>query len=213
MCVYVARQVRKPDRWAGRLFLKRMNDQHSPLTDWGLQYVRIEPRFEILDVGCGGGRTLEKLATLAPEGHVCGVDFAAGSIVESQRRNAKRIDAGRVEVRHASVDHLPYPEGRFDLVTAIETHYYWPDLVGGLREIRRVLRPGGTLLVVAELHRDGPLGGLYRIVMAPLSGAVLSAREHVEAFERAGYADVEVRTHGHGWISVWGTVPPGAPTP
>jgi ubiquinone/menaquinone biosynthesis C-methylase UbiE len=131
---YVMRQVRKPGRWIGMPFLWSMNQSHSALTDWGLEHVRFGKDFRILDVGCGGGRTIEKLAALAPEGRVCGVDYSAGSVAASRAKNARLIAAGRVEVREAPVSHLPYPDREFDLVTAIETHYYWPDLPGDLRE-------------------------------------------------------------------------------
>jgi len=43
----------------------------------------------------------------------------------------------------------------FDLVTAIETQYYWPDLVNDMREILRVLAPGGTLVIIAESYKNG----------------------------------------------------------
>jgi len=72
---YVLNQVRKPTRWVGRLFLWIMNSSHSRVTDWGLKHVRIEKGFTILDVGCGGGRTIQKLAALAPEGVIDGIDL------------------------------------------------------------------------------------------------------------------------------------------
>ena len=65
--VYIANQVRKPSRGLGRGALARMNLSHSRLTDWGLEHVRVEKRFTILDVGCGGGRTIQKLAAVATE--------------------------------------------------------------------------------------------------------------------------------------------------
>jgi trans-aconitate methyltransferase len=73
LAFYVLNQVRKPTRWVGRLFLWIMNSSHSGVTDWGLRRVRIERDFKILDVGCGGGSTIEKLAALAPEGVVHGM--------------------------------------------------------------------------------------------------------------------------------------------
>ncbi len=63
-----------------------MNVSHSRVADWGLQHVRIEKDFTILDVGCGGGRTIQKLAALATEGIVYGVDYAKGSVAASRQR-------------------------------------------------------------------------------------------------------------------------------
>src|SRR5262252_1286713 len=92
--VYLARQVRKPNRWLGRPFLWIMNLSHSGLTNWGLQHVTIERPFTILEIGCGGGRTIQKLAARASEGVVCGVDYASGSVAVSRSRNAELIKAG-----------------------------------------------------------------------------------------------------------------------
>ena len=69
----VTRQCRKPTRWAGKPYLWLMNISHSGLTDWGLQHVVIEKRFT-MDVGCGGGKTVDKLAAMASDGKVYGID-------------------------------------------------------------------------------------------------------------------------------------------
>src|SRR5262245_48386598 len=108
LAVVFSEQVRKPSRLLGRGALLRMNLSHSALTDWGLGHVRVEKSFAILDVGCGGGRTVQKLAAIATEGHVVGVDFAAGSVHMTRELNAEAIRAGRVEVHEAPVSKLPF---------------------------------------------------------------------------------------------------------
>src|SRR5262249_1164596 len=160
--LYLFKQVRRPDPFAGRLFLWMMNRSHSHLTDWGLKHVRIEGQFAILDVGCGGGRTIQKLAALAHDGTVDGVDYASCSVAASSAKNAELIRAGRVQIQQASVSRLPFPENKFDLVTAVETQYYWPDLTNDMREILRVLKPGGTLLILAEVYRKGARNKMLR---------------------------------------------------
>jgi SAM-dependent methyltransferase len=198
---YVLNQVRKPSKWLGRLFLKNMNARHSAVTDWGLGHVEFGDQLAILDVGCGGGRTLAKLAALAPRAHIVGVDYAAGSVAESRTHNAALIATGRIEVLRASVSHLPGAAGQYDLVTAVETHYYWPNLAGSFEEIRRVLRPGGTLVLIAETYLDSWFGWLAKLVMAPLRAAVLSSDEHREVLARAGYEAIVVNTdRRRGWI-------------
>lgn len=121
--IYTLNQVRKPTKWVGRFFLWIMNLSHAGLTDWGLKHVQVERHFTILDVGCGGGRTIQKLATLTPEGKVYGVDYAKGSVAASRGKNAQLIETGRVEIKQASVSQLPFPEDKFNLVTAVETQY------------------------------------------------------------------------------------------
>jgi cyclopropane fatty-acyl-phospholipid synthase-like methyltransferase len=73
-------QCRKPTGRMGRFTLWRMNWSHSRLTDWGLAKISIGPHSTILDVGCGGGRTVSKLAAIATQGQVCGIDYSDESV-------------------------------------------------------------------------------------------------------------------------------------
>ncbi|HEY1160674.1 MAG TPA: class I SAM-dependent methyltransferase [Terracidiphilus sp.] len=206
--VYVINQVRKPTRWVGRFFLWIMNISHSSLTDWGLEHVQIEEHFTILDVGCGGGRTIEKLAAVATKGMVYGVDYAKGSVAASGAKNARLIQEGRVEIKQASVSQLPFPDDKFNLATAVETQYYWPDLVNDMREIQRVLKPGGTLIVIAESYKKGAYNKLQRPVMKLLRSANLGVDEHRELFSAAGYTDIQIfEERAKGWICGIGKKP------
>jgi ubiquinone/menaquinone biosynthesis C-methylase UbiE len=178
-----------------------MNVSHSSLTDWGLKHVTIAKCFTILDVGCGGGRTVEKLAALAPAGMIYGVDYAAGSVAASRSKNAGLIKAGRVEIQQAPVSRLPFPDDKFDLVTAIETQYYWPNLEADMHEILRVLKPGGVLIVIAESYRSGKYDKLQQPAMKLLRAARLSIEEQRELFSAAGYLDIQTfEEPKRGWM-------------
>src|SRR5579871_6335761 len=82
-------QCRKPKWWLGRVILWTMNVRHSGVTDWGLKQLPLEKHFTMLDVGCGGGRTLDRLATIASEGKVFGIDYSAASVAAARRTNAR----------------------------------------------------------------------------------------------------------------------------
>lgn len=205
---WMMREARRPSRGLGRLFLWSMNRSHSPLTDWGLAQVAIANDAAILDVGCGGGRTIQKLAARAAGGRVCGADISAGSVDASRATNAARVRAGRVEVKQASVSQLPWPDATFDLVTAVETHYYWPDPPRDLAEVRRVLKPGGTAVVIAEAYKGGSTYAAQAPFMRLVGATLMSADEHRAWFERAGLTGVQVHERrGHGWICVTGKRP------
>ena len=180
-----------------------MNSRHSKVTDWGLGHVSIEKDYTILDVGCGGGRTLNKLAESATQGKVYGVDYSEESVAASKRTNARWIDIGRVEVRHGSVSQLPFGDGMFDLVTAVETHFWWPNLPADMCEIFRVLKTGGTLIVIAEVYK-GANTNVVRLAekFAARSGmALLDVAEHRELFAKAGYSNVQIiEDRDRGWI-------------
>jgi SAM-dependent methyltransferase len=154
---WLLRQVGRPRGQPGKSMVRGWNRSHAKLTDWGLQQVMLPRNAVMLDVGCGGGRTVSRLSELAPAGRVVGLDVSAASVVVAQDTNAGGIEAGRVQILQGSVAALPFPSGVFDLVTAVETHYYWPDLAANVKEILRVLKPGGTFALIAEAYRGGPL--------------------------------------------------------
>ena len=202
--VRMSNQVRKPSGRLGRAVVGRMNLSHASLTDWGLEHVRIEPSFTMLDVGCGGGRTIHVLAARAPNGRVYGIDYSEASVEASRETNQSAVAAGRVEIQQGSVSKLPFADAMFDLVTAVETHYYWPDLPNDAREIARVLKPGGTLVVIAEAYK-GRWGWLFQLAMLPMRAKLMSADEHRAWLETAGFTDVQVaEKRGRGWICVTG---------
>lgn len=201
-------QCRKPRWWLGHLVVRGMNRSHLALTNWGLGHVAIGERFTILDVGCGGGRTIQTFAEIASGGKVFGVDYSATSVSAARRTNAAAIAAGRVDVRQASVSALPFPDDTFDLVSAIETHYYWPAPADDMREIRRVLKPGGRLVVIAEAYKPDAGGTVMTIPMTLLRAHFLTVREHRELLAAAGFTDVVIHEERkRGWLCAVGQKP------
>jgi ubiquinone/menaquinone biosynthesis C-methylase UbiE len=138
-------------------------------------------------------------------GVVYGVDYAKGSVAASRAKNAELIQAGRVEIKEGSVSELPFADNKFDLVTAVETQYYWPDLVKDTQEVLRVLKPGGTLVVILESYKKGIRNKLEQPAMKLLGTSNLCADEQWELFVKAGYADVQIFEElRKGWICATG---------
>lgn len=207
----VARQWRKPTGRLGRWLARAMNSTHSMLTDWGLRQVSIGTRDTVLDIGCGGGGTVRKLAAIAAAGKVYGIDHSEESVSVSKNTNRTLIGAGRVEIRQGGVSSLPFADKMFDLVTAVNTHYYWPDLVNDMREVLRVLRPGGMLILIGQGYKGAKYGDrdLKFLKLAdPRGTAYLSEEELGLLFSTAGYTEVHVvMDHDRGWIRALGRKP------
>ncbi len=201
-------QCKQPQGWLGRLLLRNMNQRHSPLTDWGLSHISVGPRDTVLDIGCGGGRTIGKLAAAAAQGKVFGIDHSEASVATSTKTNEKLIQEGRVEIRRGSVSELPFRDGTFDLVTAVETHFFWPNLPGDVREVFRVVKPGGRFILVAEVYRGAPtlVSRLAEKNQHLSTMALLTPEEHRQLLEQAGFTNVGVDTNpSRGWICAFGT--------
>lgn len=140
--------MRKPKGKLGKIQLKSMNKEHTPVSLWGLKHLDINPDDIILDVGCGGGINVKRMAEKAKK--VYGIDYSIESVNLSREVNYQEIYDGKVEIQKGNVKSLPYDDNTFDIVTAFETVYFWPDIEKCFGEVKRVLKPGGTFLIGME---------------------------------------------------------------
>ena len=127
--------TRKPVGLGGKIMVAMMNFGHSAMAEWGLRFLQPAPDAMVLDCGCGGGANIETLLKLCPNGKVQGIDYSAVSVEKARKVNARAIAAGRCTVQQASVAELPFEAEQFDVVTAFETVYFWPELAQNFREV------------------------------------------------------------------------------
>jgi ubiquinone/menaquinone biosynthesis C-methylase UbiE len=202
---YVFEQAGKPRGKFGELFAMSMNLGHSKLTRWGLSYLTVNPEDFVLDVGCGGGKTVSRLAKIAREGKVWGVDYSDASVAAATRANRKSIDNGQVKILKASVSELPFPGEMFDLVTAVETCYFWPDFHENLKEIYRVLKPGGSFVIINEAYKNEKFEKRNSSIANTCKFLYYLPLEFKEYFEKAGFSQIRIKTiESKNWITVIG---------
>ncbi len=143
-------QCARPKGALGRVMLSFMNYTHAPLTNWGLKLVDVQDGWTMLDVGCGGGFTIRRLLKRSKDAQVYGIDISEESVAKAKKVNAEVLDK-QVFVTLGSAEKLPYEDGKFNLVTAVETVYFWPNLPNCLQEVRRVLKSGGKFAILVEV--------------------------------------------------------------
>ena len=103
----------------------------------------------MLDIGCGGGATIKRLLKRSKGAHVYGIDISEESVTKARKLNSNFLDK-QVFVCQGSAEKLPYEDEKFDLVTAVETVYFWPNLPSCLQEVYRVLKPGAKFAIMVE---------------------------------------------------------------
>lgn len=182
--------TRKPTGFGGKLMVLMMNVGHRALSGWGLRFLKLAPDAKVLDCGCGGGANIRTLLKKCPKGIVKGIDYSAVSAEQARKRNADAIQAGRCAVWQGSVEQIIFASGWFDAVTAFETVYFWPDLPKSFREIRRVLRPGGTLLICNECSGDAPGDEAWTKKIAGMR--IYPAAELQRLLEQAGFRRIQI---------------------
>lgn len=189
----------------GKLMLADMNEHHLPVTTWGLSHWTVNPNDTILDIGCGGGRTIHTLSQNVTSGKVYGVDYSETALECAAEYNAAEIAANKVKVINASVECLPFSDQTFDKIVTVESFYFWPSPVDNLREVRRVLKIGGTFLLIADIHGDADLTEHEMENIARYNLFNPTKAEFEELFKQAGFSEITIHTKdGTNWICVEG---------
>lgn len=151
---FIAEQARHARGLLGRVLAAIMARETLAANRQAMNALDIAPGERVLDIGCGHGRGLADLAARARGGKVVGVDPSPLMIEIAARRNRRSIRSGRVEVRVARAEALPFEVATFDKAICVHVVYFWPDLGPPLREIARALRPGGILALVFRVAGD-----------------------------------------------------------
>lgn len=184
----------KPKGFWGRRTLRSMNEEHSDLTDNGLNEIPFKDDFTCLDIGCGGGRTISLLSEKAKNGKIYGVDISETSLKEAKRYNKADIKSGKITLKQASVNELPFPDDFFDVVTAVETFYFWKDKGDCVKEVKRVLKPGGVFMIMLDAYDDGVSD--YSEVINEIGLELNTPDFFREIFFLAGYSETDIIIDG-----------------
>ena len=147
----------------GGIIMARSNQQCAV---WVIGLLDIQPHDRVLEVGFGPGVGIQLLARAASAGYVAGVDSSEAMVAQATARNAQAIERGRVDVRHGSVERLPFVDLSFDKALAINSMQVWPDAGAGLREMRRVLKSGGSIALGFTPYARQPKSGLPEMLTA-----------------------------------------------
>lgn len=180
------KQFSKPLGAAGREVMEQMNEHHVPL--WNEALARMPKAMDgsVLDVGCGGGGFLRKLSVKYPYAMLFGIDLSEDAVQMTSEVGSDLVESGSLELAVGSAESLPYEDGAFDMATAIETYFFWPDLEKGVSELSRVLSPGGVLMIASELRLGGDDEAEVLEKCGEYGMRLLSDEEMLETMDRCG---------------------------
>jgi ubiquinone/menaquinone biosynthesis C-methylase UbiE len=187
----IARQSAHPRGLLGEVVACAMAYDTARVNRLALDRLQVERSDAVLELGVGSGRALFHVAAQARDGFVAGLDPSEIMLRHARFRNARYLRQGRMELQLGRADRIPYPDGRFHKVFAVHVLYFWPDPRSELREIQRVLRPGG-LLLLGFRPKDDPA------VVARAPETIYTLRtlgEVKQLLEGSGFREVRTETH------------------
>lgn len=184
---FVAAQLRQPTGRFGRWVVTRLlNRGNAELITGAVDALALERDHSFLDLGFGGGLAL-KLAAERTDAALWGVDFSADVVIEGVRTFESLIRAGRLSLICADVADLPLRDGLIRAICTTNTLYFWPDPVGALRSLRRVLSASGKLAL--GFSGEAKMRGFHSVTQ---HGFTLYEPDRVEVLLReAGFAKVQ----------------------
>lgn len=191
---FMASQLARPHGLFGRLLIAPLlNSGNRKLLQLSVDAMEIEPGQRVLDIGFGGGGSFPMMIERTGEGVVSGVDISGDMVSRAQRRWKDEVREGRLDVRESSVESLPWPDEWFDAVTTINTIYFWTDVDEGLREIRRVLKPGGRLVIGMRSEE-----ALEKLPIARHGFRLYGMDDLMSRLEKSGFGSIRIDHHDRG---------------
>lgn len=190
----------KPEGFAGKFMVSMMNLGHTPMAKWGLQHIIIKEDYHCLDIGCGGGQNIKRLLKKCRYGKVTGLDYSEVSVEKSIKVNQVEIDQNRCEVLQGDVMNLPFDQNSFDVITAFETLYFWPDLEIAFQQIYNTLKENGTFLICNEFNGKNPKEQKWKDKIDGLN--IYTIEQLTTYLKNAGFKNIQSDQNSTGWISI-----------
>jgi len=178
------------NQWASQGRGEEMEAHHTSIARQTIAQMALRPGDRVLDLGCGAGWATRLLAR-AVEG---GPGMAVGQDISDEmiaRARAASVDIDNVLFAVGAADEIPWRDEYFEKVLSIESFYYYPDQEAVLRELNRVLVPGGTLFILINLYKENPYS-LRWVEQLKVSVHARSEVEYEAMLRSQGIAEIVV---------------------
>lgn len=151
---FIDSQYRWPKGLIGAYIGEKMVAQHKPETLWTIELLDIQPGEKVLELGCGSGYAMKLILEINKEIEVVGVDLSPVMIRSAAIRNKKAVQKEKAKLRLGNVKSLNFKDEHFEKLYSIHTLYFWEDLSATVKEIFRVLKPGGACVLTFSNGKD-----------------------------------------------------------
>lgn len=172
--------------WASAGRGESMERGHRPTGEQAINFLNLRADSRVLDLGCGSGWASRLMASVAHNGRVVGLDISDEMIALAR---ATSTQYQNIEFHTGSAESLAFEDGAFTHGFSMESIYYYQDVPAALRELRRVLAPGGLFVAVVDLYQENaPSHQWIEQLKVPVH--LLSVEQYRELLDEAGFVDV-----------------------
>jgi ubiquinone/menaquinone biosynthesis C-methylase UbiE len=186
LAMAIRSQFMQPRGFAGWIvgWVMALRSSNRQRNLWAVELLGVEPTDRVLEIGFGPGIAIQELSRRATQGLVCGIDHSEVMVRQATQRNLDAAQAGRVDLHCGSIEHLPAFEEPFDKVLAVNNMGMWYEPVERLKEIHRLMRPGGRIAIVSQPRCPG----------ATAETTVAAGHEIVAHLTEAGFTCIQSDT-------------------
>jgi ubiquinone/menaquinone biosynthesis C-methylase UbiE len=143
----LAAQLRKPDGEIGKQIGEVMNNGNNLINQWTIAALDVQDGDSILEIGMGNGYFVKDILSGRSSVIYHGVDYSQLMVDEAKKLNASFIDTKQANFTVANAGKMPFESNYFNKIFTINTIYFWDNAEDELREIKRVLQPGGKFVI------------------------------------------------------------------
>lgn len=192
-------QCMKPHGEEGYETIENMNENHQEISEYAFECLEVGKNDRILDIGCGGGVNIEKFLKLTSNS-VDGLDYSEVSVAASIRQNQDAVDNERCKIMQADVCDMPIDDESYDLASAFETVYFWPEIRETFKEVARIIKPGGQFMIALGTDGNHPDDEKWLATVEGMS--VYTPEELEEYLLDAGFRSVKSSVKPNDYILV-----------
>ena len=152
----------------------------------------------LADLGCGTG---ELTLMLTQAGYdMIGIDYSEVSVIKSSKINKAEIENKHCEILQGNVMKLPFRKETFDIITAFETIYFWPDIHEAFKQVYRVLKVSGTFMICNESNGENSKEEKWTKIIQGMK--IYNSEQIKKSLEDAGFTDIKIHKNKKGWLCV-----------
>jgi ubiquinone/menaquinone biosynthesis C-methylase UbiE len=145
---FLAAQLSQPSGLFGKFIMADVLNKHNEsMNHFAVERLDVQPTDKVLDIGFGGGVTIEEMLQTIDTGKIYGVDFSSVMVEQAKQKFKPEIESNKVSIEFGDVNQLSFVDNTFDKVCTVNTIYFWNEPLASLLEIKRVLKNGGKLII------------------------------------------------------------------